>query len=439
MIHESEKIEYKETFASDIYKEIVAFANTDGGTLYIGIDDSGNKAGINVVDNTYLQVTNGIRDAILPDVTMFIKYSLEQGSIIRIDIGEGTFKPYYLKAKGLKPSGVYVRQGASSVPASPEQIRQMIKNADGDSFEDFRSLDQNLSFQSASAVFKDHNIDFGIEKFYTLGIKSTDPGLYTNLGLLLSDQCTHTVKAAVYSDVNNTVFRDRREFSGSVLKQLEDTFSYLQLCNQNRSVICGLERTDYRDYPEEALREALLNALIHRDYSFSGSIIININEERMEFISMGGLVGGLTQEDIYNGISLSRNRKLAAVFHRLHFIESWGTGIRRIFTLYENCPAQPEISVTPNSFRITLPNMNYSSDKNHEKEQNNIEITPQMETLLDYLSVHKEATEVEVQNLLDIKRTRAYLLTRQMAEAGLIRIVGRGVHKKYVRTNRSTA
>ena len=103
--------------------------------------------------------------------------------------------------------------------------------------------------------------------------------------LILSDQCTHTIKVAVFNNGENTEFRDSREFGGSVFKQLDDTFAYLNLCNKTTATIKQLERVESVDYPEEALREALLNAIVHRDYGFSGSIIINVNDDKMEFIS----------------------------------------------------------------------------------------------------------------------------------------------------------
>lgn len=433
MTNETERLEFKEILTDDIYKEVIAFANTDGGTIVIGINKAGEATPIENVDDTYTRVTNGIRDAIAPDVTIFVKYTLEDNKIIRVEVGEGSYKPYYLKSKGLKPSGVYIRQGTSSVPASPEQIRQMIKNADGDTFEDLRSLEQDLSFDYCTKVFKEHGTEFGEEKYNVLGIRNLTQNLYTNLGLLLSDECAHTVKVAVFSDELNTVFRDRKEFAGSVFEQLEETFTYLQLCNQNRSVIDGLTRADFWDYPKDAIREALLNALIHRDYSFSGSIIININDVGMEFISIGGLLPGLSPEDIRNGISQLRNQKLAGVFHRLNFIESYGTGIRRIFSLYERCSAQPTIVVTQNSFKITLPNMNAAKKNNLGSKQSLSTITPQMQVVLDYLSEHNEITDAGIQNLLSIKRTRGYTLTKQMAELGLIKSIGRGEGKKYMR------
>ena len=135
MDYESEKREYKEQFTEDVYKTVIAFANTGGGILYLGINDLGTVVGVKNVDDIYTRLTNGIRDSIAPDITMFIRYVLREDYVIEIQVGEGSYKPYYIKKKGLKPTGVYVRQGASTVQASSEQIRRMIKDADGDVFE----------------------------------------------------------------------------------------------------------------------------------------------------------------------------------------------------------------------------------------------------------------------------------------------------------------
>lgn len=432
MLFETERMEFKELWTDHLYKEVIAFANTGGGTILVGVNDRGESVGMKDVDDVYTRITNGIRDAISPDITVFVKYALVQGKVIRIEVGEGTYKPYYLKAKGLKPTGVYVRHGASSVPASSEQIRQMIKTTDDDAYEDLRALLQDLTFDTATTTFTKHQLNFGAEKYFQLGVQIAESQQFTNLGLLLSDQCFHTVKVAVFADDKKTVFRDRKEFCGSLFGQLEETYDYLQLCNQNRSVIDGLEREDYWDYPKSAIREALLNALIHRNYSFSGSTIINISETGMEFVSMGGLVAGLTSDDIRNGISQSRNRKLAEVFHRLNFIEAYGTGIRRIFALYENCAIQPTIEVTPNSFKLILPNMNLAGQNASNVSVVKRSITAQMKSVLDYLTAYGEINDLQFQELLCIKRTRAYLIAKEMLDAGLIRSTGRGKQRKYL-------
>ncbi len=432
-IFENENTEFKVKFTTDLYKEIIAFANTDGGIIYVGVDDDGNAVGLSNVDEEYTRITNGIRDAINPDVTMFIRFTIEDNKVVCISVGEGTNKPYYLKDKGLKPSGVYVRQGATSAQASFEQIRQMIKESDGDNFEEMRSLEQKLTFHAAKKAFQKYDVEFDRSKYLTLGLVQKNNTIYTNLALLLSDQCSHTIKVAVFGDDANTSFKDSKEFDGSLFHQLENTFNYLQLCNKKVSTFNGLERIEKSDYPEEALREALLNAIVHRDYCFSGSIIINVNDKEMEFISIGGLLPGLSSEDICSGISQPRNKNLAEIFHRLHLIESYGTGIRRIYRLYEACPQQPRIIVTNNTFRMVLPNMNTAATA--AENTNKPKITSQMQKILDYIAEHQQITDEDIMNLLNIKPTRTYDITKEMQDMNLIIVHGRGKEKYYTKNS----
>ena len=129
---------------------------------------------------------------------MFVRYSLEDNRIIRIEIGEGSYKPYYLKSKGMNPSGVYVRQGAASAHASFEQIRRMIKVADGDTFEEMHTVTQKLSFDEAKSTFERYKVDFTGDKYIALGLRNINDNQYTNLALILSDQCPHTKNSCIW-------------------------------------------------------------------------------------------------------------------------------------------------------------------------------------------------------------------------------------------------
>lgn len=435
MQYENEQLEFKSKMTDSVYKEVVAFANTQGGVIYIGVDDNGNEVGIVDIDQTYTKVANGIRDAIAPDVTRFVHYVMQKNKVIRVEVSEGNYKPYYLKEKGLKPSGVYVRQGAESVMASTEQIRERIKDSDGDKFEQRRSTEQNLSFKERQSAFSKFGVPYSENKFIVLGLTNPNDGLYTNLALILSDQCPYSIKTAIFQDENNLQFQDAKEFKGSLFKQRDDCFEYLTLCNHTTSVINGLVRVDKRDYPLDAVREALRNSLVHRDYSFSGSIRVKINKKQMEFISLGGLMPNLSLEDIKTGISQPRNPILASLFHRLRLIEAYGTGIQKIFYLYKDCAEKPRIEVTPHVFKLILPNRNKVSETESSvsdtiKEKKDF-ITPQRKKVLEYLAIHQETNEGELQELLNIKKTRAYLLARQMVTEGLIVSSGRGANKKY--------
>ena len=185
-LQESERTEFKSIVVTDIKKEIIAFANCDGGKIYIGIEDDGTVIGVEDSDSVALQVSNMVRDAIKPDLTMFLHYEtkeIEQKQVVIIDIQRGTERPYYIAKKGLRPEGVYVRQGYSSVPATDTAIRKMIKETDGDHFEDMRSLDQELTFCETKKEFQKRNITLEQPQMKTLGIINQD-GIYTNLAFI---------------------------------------------------------------------------------------------------------------------------------------------------------------------------------------------------------------------------------------------------------------
>ena len=183
---ESETVELKAEVVTDICKEIIAFANTKGGTLYIGVQDDGQIIGVNNADRVTLQISNMVRDSIKPDVTMFVGYKTQEENgrqVVAVTVQKGTDRPYYLGSKGLKPSGVYVRNGTSTDPATDTAIRKMIKETDGDTFEDMRSLEQNLTFEAATELFAKCNVPFDDSKMRTLGLVSPD-GIYSNVAML---------------------------------------------------------------------------------------------------------------------------------------------------------------------------------------------------------------------------------------------------------------
>ncbi len=345
IFQESETVELKAIVVEDIKKEIIAFANCEGGKLYIGVLDDGTVTGLDNPDETSLQISNMVRDAIKPDLTMFLHYetiTVDEKKIVAVDIQQGTERPYYIAKKGLRPEGVYIRQDYSSVPATNTAIRRMIKETDGDHFEEMRSLEQKLTFESAKKIFAERNVKFGFTQMKTLGMATQD-GVYTNLGLLLSDQCVHTIKAAVFQGITQSEFKDRKEFSGSLFRQMNEAYDFIDFRNQTHSTFDKLYRIDRRDYPETAVREALMNLLVHREYSFRASTFISLYSDRLEFISIGGLVNGVSLKDVTMGISVCRNAKLAKIFYRLELIEAYGTGIIKIMEAYEGNGVTPQI------------------------------------------------------------------------------------------------
>ena len=350
--------ELKSILTKDIKKEIIAFANTNGGKIYIGIDDNGNIIGLSNANKDLEALTGMINEGIKPSLIEYTKIKIEKyknSNLIVIDIQSCPNKPYYLAEKGLKPSGVYIRHGSSSIQVSDEIIKKMIFEHSGLRFEEMTSKNQNLTFEYLEKKFKDNNIIFAKNKYKTLTIID-DKNKYTNLGYLLSEQCSYTIKCAFFNGTNKIEFRDRKEFNGSILKQVDDIFGYFDLFNKISGKIVGLTRIDKKDYPDYSLREALLNAVIHRSYYFDSSVLVNLYDNKFEIVSMGGLIDGINIKEIFKGISSSRNPNLANIFYRLGYVESFGTGIGRIMDSYEEYDKKPIFDTTENTFSITLYN-----------------------------------------------------------------------------------
>ncbi len=432
IFQESETVELKAIVVDDIKKEVIAFANCEGGKLYIGVQDDGTVSGLDNPDETSLQISNMVRDAIKPDLTMFLHYetvTVDGKKIVTVDIQQGTERPYYIAKKGLRPEGVYVRQGYSSVPATNTAIRRMIKETDGDHFEEMRSLEQNLTFESAKKVFAERNVKFGLTQMKTLGMVTQD-GVYTNLGLLLSDQCVHTIKAAVFQGTTQSEFKDRREFSGSLFRQMDEAYDFIDFRNQTHSTFDKLYRIDRRDYPETAVREALLNLLVHREYSFRASTFISLYADRLEFTSIGGLVSGVSLNDITMGISVCRNTKLANVFYRLELIEAYGTGIIKIMEAYEGTGMTPQIEASDNAFKIILPNLNAMPESARKMQGKPAVGTPE-ERVIALAKQRGFVTRKEIEILLGMGQSSCGRLLKKMIDNGLLIQEGKGKNVHY--------
>ena len=425
---ENSRLELKEIINSDFKKEIIAFANTDGGEIFVGVNKNGEVTGIANPEHEMEKISSMIHEGIHPDLIPFTDVSslvIDGKAVIRVVVSRGEKPPYHLTDKGLKPSGVYVRHGVVSVPASEERIREMIRQTDGTTYDKARSLNQDLTFTYAEEYFSARNVAFRFENQRTLGLIDSD-GYYTNTALLLSDQCEHSIKCAVFSGEGKSVFKTRKEFFGSVLRQLEEVYEYISLQNNVHADFSGLSRIECFDYPEYAIREALVNTIVHRDYAYSGSTIINIFTNRMEFVSLGGLVSGITLEDIFRGVSQSRNMVLANIFYRLKLIEGYGTGIQRILESY-NDSAEPQFLPGNASFVTVLPNVGV---KNTYVTIHDF-VSPE-EKVLSLLSKKFEISRRDVEEILGTSSFPARKVLSSLISKNRIQAIGRGKNTRYV-------
>lgn len=413
-MQENEYTEFKREYVEQIKNTVIAFANGNGGVLYVGIDDDGTVVGVRDVVALQERVISALHDGIRPDVMMFVKVvpeMIEGKNVVSINVVPGTQKPYYLSGKGLTGSGVFVRQGVSTMPASADSIRRMLMMSSGYEYERSVAVEQDLHFVKANEIFRMHKLPFGDEQFRTLELVDAD-GRYTNLAYLLSDECTHSVKIGVFEGNNKDVFKDRLEVRGSLFEQLEKTLGFLHRYNRIAAKIKGFERQDVWDYPEEALREAVLNALIHRDYGVGAEIQISIFDDRIEIVNVGGLMNGLTLTEIMRGLSVVRNKRLANIFYRLRYVEVYGTGLTRIYNKYKSLVQQPVITATERIFQIVLPNMNTAVKEPKTKR----------EMILDFCRSQGYVSRKDVERITGLTMSGArYLITQMIDEKFLVK------------------
>ncbi len=414
----NQSFERKREYNQKAKHTMLAFLNTDGGTLHIGVSDDGTVCGIEGdIDQQARKIVTSFRDTITPDPSGYFKVETEMNDdkyIIIVTVERGSAIPYCYSAYGLVPQGVYVRVGSNTVTATREHIRQMIKDNGTGQFISELSIEQNLTFEYANKIFAENDVKFGNEQKQSLGLFMAD-GRYNNLALILSDQCPYTTKAAIFEGLNKDKFKDRKEFSGSLFKQIEEVHAYLHVFNRTRSTFEGVYRIDHPDYPDVAIREAYVNALIHRDYYIEGSVLVSMFDDRLEFMSLGGVMPGVTHDLMLTGVSVTRNEKLAHIFYRLKIIEAFGTGIPRIFSTYEVHAVQPEIPVIDGGFLIRIPNMNFNRQGTGDKmaaQTNEHRI----------LSVFTDAsfTKEDAADELGISPSGAYKLLKRMIDKKML-------------------
>ncbi len=365
MDFEGTTVEYKREWTEDIIPEIVSFLNTSGGVLYIGIDNDLTVYGVDDPDKEMTRLINKVKDNISPSASLLVQIEIMRDAetgrhYICCKTAKGSDIPYYVKSSGIM-KGVYIRIGGSKVQADERTVRRLIRDYDPVAFEMLRSPKQELSFAYAADCFAKSGIEFGDVQKRTLGLFNGE-GQYTNLALWLSDQCPHIIKAASFRGNDMTDFDDRTEITGSLLMQFDTAVQFVSVHNKEFMTIDKqtMQRVEIRKFTDVAVREAILNALLHRDYSLRHPTQLKLFSDRLELVSFGGILSELSPQDIGSGISACRNERLADVLYRLHLVEAFGTGIPKMHKAYEKYRADPEISVGDGIFKVVLPAIDLS-------------------------------------------------------------------------------
>ena len=372
---ESKNIEYKITLPdkSEKYmKTIVAFANTQGGKLIVGIDDKTHEI-VGVANEILFQLMDGIANAIsdscMPQIIPDIEpQTIDGKTVIIVSVEAGKNRPYYLKSKG-KENGTYIRVAGTSRQAFPEKIRELEMEGARISWDELTCVGYPVSKEATEklcsnienfrekvgmterSVKKEQLISWKILK------QSEGQLLATNAyALLTSDYFPFSkTQCAVFKGTDRAVFLDKREFTGPIYTQIEEAVDFVLRNIRLGATIDGLVRKEKYELPPEAIREMIINAHCHRNLLDESCIQVAVYDDRLEVTSPGGLYNGLTYEEVMNGHSKIRNKAIANIFSQMGLVEAWGSGIKRIFNAAKEYDLpEPKFQEFDNMFRVEL-------------------------------------------------------------------------------------
>ena len=415
---ESKNVEYKVTLPdkSEKYmKSIVAFANTQGGKLIIGVDDESHQI-IGIESGVLFQmmdtIANAVSDSCTPQIIPDIEPLTVNGkTVIIVSVEAGKNRPYYLKARG-KENGTYIRVAGTSRQAFPEKIKELEMEGARISWDELTCVGYPITKEATEKLCKDieyfrkkagmieHSVK--VEQLINWKIikKSEGQLLATNAYVLLtSDYFPYSkTQCAVFKGTDRTVFLDKREFTGPLYVQTEKAVDFVLRNIRLEATIDGLIRKEKYELPLEAIREIIINAHCHRNFLDESCVQVAIYDDRLEVTSPGGLYNGLTYEEIMQGHSKIRNKGIANIFGQMGLVEAWGSGIKRIFNGAKSYGLpKPRIQEFDNMFRVEL-FRNLLSTKKGENIGENIGETLEKQRRIEINATQRRIIELLIED-----------------------------------------
>lgn len=363
-MRETRNLEFKERISDSFLKTVVAFANYDGGEILFGVDDNGNYVGLKDLKEDAITIENKINDSISPQIDFEIEVDCKK-KIINLKVMPGLEKPYFYKSKS------YKRNDSSTVEVDSLELKRLIVEGQNKSYDSLSSKESDYNFAYLEEKFKEI---VGIEKINKDILKTLElidkDSILTNAGYLFADRNEANLIDIVRFGENQNTILSRMQIKGvSILEAFDTSIEKYREYYQFEKIE-GSYREKVNLVPEKAFREAIANALVHRDWMANSYIQVSMEKDYITIVSPGGLPSGISEEEYLKGqISVMRNPIIGNIFFRLDIIESFGTGIRRIREAYKDSMKNPSFKIFDNSIEVKLPvlsgveNLNYDEQK----------------------------------------------------------------------------
>ena len=430
-IHNSEttQCEFKETLetkkAKSWLKTVSAFANSVGGTIIFGVRDTDKViVGVENAQETISKLSELIKARIKPQPQVEIHSFFESGKeLVAVKINKGQATPYYYSQDNTYTA--FVRLGDESLPASEQQLTELILRGRNETFDSLPSkyLKEDYSFTFFETTFRERTgsrIEQG--DYLSFGLMTAD-GVLTNAGILLADQCPLRQSRVFCTRWNGldkgSVFDDAlddKEYSGSLVFILNSAKEFIRTHSRIRWTKTADSRIEKADYAERAYFEILVNSVIHRNYFELGSEVhVDMYDNRLTVWSPGGMVDGrvFPEQPLFKMESQRRNPVIADLFQRLRFMERRGSGFGKIIDATKELPGysdeyMPEFETDGYGFRVTLWNVNYTTDQDTDQDtdQEKTQIEKRRLLLVDFCRTPR--TRAEMMNYLGLNHNQYF-------------------------------
>lgn len=402
---ETNRIENKEQLNEDFEQEVIAFLNyKEGGIIYVGINKDGQVVGIGNTDLTQLQIKDRIKNNIQPstlglfDVTV---ETIDNKEVIKVIISSGTEKPYYLRKKGRTPEGCYIRVGSSKERMTERMIDDMYARRIKNTLKEIDSPRQELTFNQLKIYYEEHGLKLNDNFLQNLDLLTSE-GKYNYNAFLLADENTVSIKFVRYLGTNKLELLENLEFGNRCLiTATQRILDRLDVENTTYAKIEYFGRKEQEKIDSKALKEAVINAIVHNDYSYGNSPIIELYSDRIEITSAGGLPQELSQEEFLEGVTAPRNKELIRVFKDVDLIENIGSGVLRILDAYDKSCfkfmdhfLRVSFKYKENPFEYDEKTDKKTTKKTDKKTTKKIKVKPQEKDVLNFCKDAKTLKEI---------------------------------------------
>ena len=389
---ETNRIEYKERLTKDLdlEKEIVAFLNyREGGLIYVGVDKNGKVIGVKDPDVDMLKIKDRIKNNIAPSALgLFDVVTEEQENkhILKIIVASGSEKPYFKKKYGMTGKGCFMRLGTAAEPMPQAMIDKLFATRTRNSIGKIKAHRQDLSFEQLRIYYEEKKKSLNKQFKKNLEL-ITEEGSLNYAAYLLADENNISIKVAKYSGKNRVNLIENNEYGYcSLIKATKSVLDKVDLENRTAATITSKERKEQRLWNSIALREAIINAFVHNDYTRETPPKFEIFSDRIEITSTGSLPEGLSKKEFFEGFSIPQNKELMRIYKDLEMVEQLGSGIPRILEYYgKRC-----FKLSENFLRMSFPAI----------ERVTPQVTPQVKKLLEV--IEGELSRQELQEKLKL-------------------------------------